>query len=741
MKMKHPPCRALVVALLAAALPIGDLIAADSALPLSEIQRRMSFLAAPVTVQGRVQNRAGQAVAAKLTLDGQVVSTDLAGAFSFTHIKRKAHLLQLQASGYREEVLAVNFADARPNAIIQLPAIIADPRPNGEVRMLFGGDVSFGRRFLDSSDSTPRGVMPADDPKALILVSDPLPGSTRVLQFIKPIFQAVDWSSVNLETPVTSHPATPHPTKDYAFFSLPESLPALLGLGVDYAALGNNHVYDYLQGGLMDTLDHLDSLKMPHSGAGTDETAAFAPARLTLKNTPYSFLSMTSVTGNEHPVNYVATAQKGGAADLTNFDKVKATITEERALGRIPIVQLHGGVEYSLEPSEFQKNAFKTVSEAGAALVVAHHPHTAQGVGWNNGVLNIHSLGNLAFDQDRLETMLGLTARVDMQKNQVRQARLLPHYLEDYRPRPVTGAMAAFLIKRIASFSGNYGGFIFPYLNQGWVALQASDALVKQRAVNLTVQIPAKGYAVVDLRHVQTSEESLALLSSPNFTPSTRIQVGRDLMEHHGDMEDYDVDDINFEAERWDTSKFSSFMCVDRGWAGSNGLCSTRSGQEQSDSVVAFRNRIRVIADANDVPNKDLTLYGYLKRENAGQVNIIARYYASEGDKQFGEENALAQAAGTGGWLVVESSLHMPADQSVFIEDNARAVRFFLRHSPPANGNGLAVYDNLALVAWEKAMIPTQALTTPHINEFVKIIAPPGQYRIKATFKRYVPGL
>ena len=55
---------------------------------------------------------------------------------------------------------------------------------DGGVRMLFGGDVSLGRRFLDPTDQTPRDRVPQDHPDALIRVSDPLPGTKAVLRSI-----------------------------------------------------------------------------------------------------------------------------------------------------------------------------------------------------------------------------------------------------------------------------------------------------------------------------------------------------------------------------------------------------------------------------------------------------------------------------------------------------------------------------------------------------------------------------
>lgn len=87
------------------------------------------------------------------------------------------------------------------------------------------------------------------------------------MSFVQPLLGTADYRALNLETPVTARPRTPHPTKDFVFFSLPESLGALTEAGIDYVGLGNNHVYDYLDDGLADTLRHVEAARLGRSGA------------------------------------------------------------------------------------------------------------------------------------------------------------------------------------------------------------------------------------------------------------------------------------------------------------------------------------------------------------------------------------------------------------------------------------------------------------------------------------------
>ena len=88
---------------------------------------------------------------------------------------------------------------------------------------------------------------------------------------------------------------------------------------MDVVDLGNNHMYDLLEGGITETTITLDGSGYPigtgQFGAGHTEAEAWQPAFFTTGNTTVAFVACTTVTGFEHPISYVANGtQKGGAA-------------------------------------------------------------------------------------------------------------------------------------------------------------------------------------------------------------------------------------------------------------------------------------------------------------------------------------------------------------------------------------------------------------------------------------------
>ena len=323
----------------------------------------------------------------------------------------------------------------------------------------------------------------------------------------------------------------------FVYFTLPESLPALREAGIDYVSLGNNHVYDYLAAGLQDTLDYLTQHGFQYSGAGATPEEAFMPYETEIKGTPISLISATSISGFHHADLYVATdciggdydpcTPQGGAADLNDDVRVTATITTAQAEGNFVIAQLHSGTEYTWDPSNYAYNRMTMAAEAGADLVISHHPHVAQGFGYHDGALIFEGLGNFLFDQDRHDTMLGLMAQVDVRDQQIVRAQGIPIYLEGYRPRRISGDFANRFIRHLAEFSRG-GAVSFPYQHSAWILAEGELYTKQTEQISHTITIGERGVGVVDLRHLIPSEASLARVSS--VSSGLNIAVGRDIL-------------------------------------------------------------------------------------------------------------------------------------------------------------------------------------------------------------------
>jgi hypothetical protein len=111
------------------------------------------------------------------------------------------------------------------------------------------------------------------------------------------------------------------------------------------------------------------------------------------------------------------------------------------------IVQFHAGFQFAERPSEGLQLLARHAIDDGADIVVAHHPHVLQGFEWYRGRLIAFSLGNLLFDQDFLVTYPSAMLRVVVEGDDVVEARVIPVLLVDYRPIPVAGTAAQWIVR------------------------------------------------------------------------------------------------------------------------------------------------------------------------------------------------------------------------------------------------------------------------------------------------------
>ena len=654
---------------------------------------REAYFATPLSFEGRLVGMDGQPQEGlTVEIQNQVTQSDSSGHFEFAELRRQNSNLSISGLGIRNELFPVHLAvDRSINGIVwpSLPLVEAN---DSAQRLYFTGDVALGRRFLEL-DPSERGVFPSEDPEALISVSDPVPGALSTIQWVKPFFDLADGAVLNLESPVTDDPQFPHPTKEHVFFTLPESLVILQELGIDFVSLGNNHIYDYLDQGLLDTFEALENWGVPYGGAGISPGLAWQPQQVTLGTNAYDLISASSIDGSVHDIGFSASDTQGGSADLLNTDDFLFAFADRQN----PIIALfHTGNEYATFASEYSDSRAALAIESGAELVISHHPHVTQHWGMHEGKLIFHSLGNFIFDQVRMDTMMGVIAEIDMHET-VSRARALPIYIEDYRPRPVSGALADRFLVGLTERSSQNGVDAVTHLGRSWI--DDGQWVYSERSVDLIAVPNENGSAIVDLRSVLESGERIGDV----LAQQGELRYGSDLMIY-GDIEDYDIDDDDFEAARWDIEGDSRYVCTDNPYRGAAALCSVRA-QTNTDSVsTAFRHRIRILNDEIGDANKAVSFVGARFEEGAGSNQVLIQFYASVGSASFGEQTILSSEGGQTDWELNWADIRIPDDPSNVMDvetETPRAIRVFLEHSPPLEGNGRLMWDDLALVMWE----------------------------------------
>jgi poly-gamma-glutamate capsule biosynthesis protein CapA/YwtB (metallophosphatase superfamily) len=251
----------------------------------------------------------------------------------------------------------------------------------GSVTLAFAGDVHFTGR-------TAR------------LLSDPATAFGPVATVLK----SADFTAVNLETAVTSG-GTPQP-KTYHFRTVPAAFTALRDAGVDLVTMANNHVLDYGQAGLADTLAAAKAARFPYVGIGTDADAAWAPYVTTVKGTRIAVVGVSQVA--ELASSWVATDSRPGEANAIDLGRTLEAVRAARRLTPTVIVFMHWGTEGEACPDPNQLSLARQLAAAGASIIIGAHAHMLQGSGWLGHTFVAYGMGNFLWWENSYSTATGV---------------------------------------------------------------------------------------------------------------------------------------------------------------------------------------------------------------------------------------------------------------------------------------------------------------------------------------------
>jgi len=206
----------------------------------------------------------------------------------------------------------------------------------------------------------------------------------------------------------------------YSFRADPKAIEGLNYSGFNVLSLANNHALDYGKEALKDTFSRLKLTGISYVGAGLNENEAFFPVIKEIKDTKIAFLAYTNL-GSQY---WKATPESSGIAWISDMDleRVKTDIQNAKSQADIVIISLHSGEEYSQNITNFQTDFSKMAIDAGADLIIGHHPHVVQKNELYNGKYIFYSLGNFIFDQSfSEETMEGEIVKVLIEDNKIKK--------------------------------------------------------------------------------------------------------------------------------------------------------------------------------------------------------------------------------------------------------------------------------------------------------------------------------
>ena len=585
--------------------------------------------------------------------------------------------------------------------------------PDGPLTVNFVGDIFTGRRYEDNG-----GLIDTYGIEALY---------TPTLEIFG---QAADVNVANLEVPYTDR-GTPHPTKSVVFRSEPQNISGISYAGVDLVTLGNNHIIDYGEIGMLDTMEGLDDLNIRYSGAGQTDYMALLPTFWTEKGVRLGFLGLCNRTGRQWNFQPFLDAgyDKPGFAYLLPGN-LERCINYTQPLSDVVIVQTHSGDEYDtapppdgfitqlpssplpieaatindddphfkfrVEPSPGERELRRAAIDLGADILINHHPHVLQGFESYNGKLIAHSLGNFIFDLYYPETMPTLVLTLEIEKTGITGYRFTPAWINHFIPEPVSGNLSREIIDRLADYSRPMNAIVVP-INDGQDArIHLSRAGLDSTLIETQATVPLteiEGYAT----SAPLELAGLGNLSELMANGPVEVRWGREIL-WHGGFEDEG-------ADLWDVNTDDETLVSDITHSGEQSLRLRRFSSASDQTGTDLEKHLPCD------PAKQHSAVAWMRAENASQARTMVRFYPDRySESPIAGYSLAPHFDGSTDWV----------RQWLDMETPEHAIYFEMRcgHEPPDEGTGFSWYDDLAFIEWETWSPGDSALQIPSPNNY-----------------------
>lgn len=275
-----------------------------------------------------------------------------------------------------------------------------------------------------SPDHSWIATLAAERKRTILVTGDVIPArvvniqATKFNNYLWPfektadVVKDADLTFIDLETPIIKN--CPLINDGFKFCGNARHVEGLVYAGVDVATLANNHIGNFGEEAISETVSILES-------NGIAVTGQHQPLIKDIRGVTFAFLGYNDI--GYTPAS-ISDAEE---------EKIKREITKARQQADVIIVQYHWGEEYRSQPDDRQKYLGKFTIDAGADLVIGNHPHWIQPVEMYKNKLITYAHGNFVFDQEwSIETKQGVVGRYTYFDDQLIDIEYLPIQIENY---------------------------------------------------------------------------------------------------------------------------------------------------------------------------------------------------------------------------------------------------------------------------------------------------------------------
>jgi poly-gamma-glutamate synthesis protein (capsule biosynthesis protein) len=274
---------------------------------------------------------------------------------------------------------------------------------------------------------------------------------------------------INLETSVTtSEDAAP---KGINYRMHPGNLPVLTAAKVDCCVLANNHVLDWGEQGLLETLDALERAGIVAVGAGSNLGAARAPGVFEIAEKGRVLVFAIAAADSGVPPNWAADTAHPGVHFLDDYsdrsvDAVADQVAAIRRPGDIAVLSIHWGGNWGYGiPRKHRRFAHALVDRASIDAVHGHSSHHPKAIELYHDRLILYGCGDflndyegiLGYEQFRDDLVLMYFPTFEPLTGGLLRLKMIPLRIERFRLARPSSADCAWLQETLDGECRRYG--------------------------------------------------------------------------------------------------------------------------------------------------------------------------------------------------------------------------------------------------------------------------------------------
>jgi len=246
--------------------------------------------------------------------------------------------------------------------------------------------------------------------------------------------KAADLATANLEIAVTNSESASN--KLICLRISPDHVGDIASLGFKVVSIANNHALDFGVDGLRDTLSNVKTTGLLPVGAGENLSESLMPVTMEAAGRRVAIIAASTTLPNSSaagptspgiaPVRVVNRYRIDGVTmdespGMSPFVETQAVGSDVESLcvavrncageADLVAVHMHWGVPMGWvapiqdEIADYQRPLAHALIDAGASLIIGHHPHVVQGVEFYKNAPILYSLGN--FVKHKIEAVKG----------------------------------------------------------------------------------------------------------------------------------------------------------------------------------------------------------------------------------------------------------------------------------------------------------------------------------------------